>query len=65
MGDISVAMHVLEESLKLEKQAEVNCDVMIKNFQLNGFADMVAHIENDEVRHQEMVKKLMGFLPKE
>ena len=56
------ALHILEEALKQEKLAEVNCDVMLKKFQLNGFVDMVKHIENDEVRHQEMVKKLMGFL---
>lgn len=35
---------------------------MLQKFRLNGFHDMVAHIENDEVIHQEMVKKLIGFL---
>ena len=53
---------ILEEALKVEKQAEDNCDILLKNFKLNGFAEMVAHIENDEIKHQEMVKKLIDFL---
>ena len=53
---------ILQESLMLEKQAEDNCELMLQKFRLNGFHDMVAHIENDEVIHQEMVKKLTGFL---
>lgn len=62
MGQHKEALAILKEALNVEKQAEENCDLMLKTFKLNGFADMVAHIENDEVRHQEMVKKLISFL---
>ncbi|MCI0479335.1 hypothetical protein L0Y59_02215 [Candidatus Uhrbacteria bacterium] len=53
---------IFEQALAYEKQAEENCAKMLEEFKLNGFADMVEHIKNDEIRHQEMVKKLIGFL---
>jgi len=62
MASREEAKSMLEEALKLEKAAEENCDTLLKEFALNGFADQVAHIKNDEIEHQEMVKKLLGFL---
>lgn len=62
MASRDEALSVLEEALKLEISAEENCAKMLHEFKLNGFAEKVEHIKNDETRHQEMVKKLIGFL---
>ena len=53
---------VLDKALELEKAAEDNCAKLLAEFKLNGFEEIVRHIENDEIRHQEMVKKLLDFL---
>jgi len=53
---------ILEEALKMEVSAEDNCEKILHEAKINGFANAVKHIENDERKHQEMVKKLLGFL---
>ncbi len=53
---------ILEEALKAEEQAEDNCDKILHVAYTNGYHQSVEHIMNDERRHQEMVKKLIGFL---
>ena len=53
---------ILEEALKAEVAAEDNCEKILHEAKINGFANAVRHIENDEKRHQEMVKRLMSFL---
>jgi len=62
MASRDEARSVLEEALKLEKAAEVNCEKMLEEFKLNGFANKVEHIKNDEIHHQAMVTKLLSFL---
>jgi len=62
MASRDEAKSVLEEALTLEKAAEVNCKKMLEEFKLNGFADNVEHIKNDEIHHQSMVRKLLSFL---
>lgn len=62
MASRDETMSILEEGLKLEKLAEENCDKLLKEFKLNGFAEKVTHIRNDEVRHQQIVKRLLSFL---
>jgi len=53
---------ILEESLKNEAKAEDNCEKLLHELRINGFHDAIEHIKNDERRHQEMVRKLIGFL---
>jgi hypothetical protein len=56
------AREVLDRALMLEMAAEMNCDKILKELHINGFHDIVEHIKNDEVHHQEFVKQLIGFL---
>ncbi len=53
---------ILEQALKLEHAAEVNCDTLLREFRLNGFHDKVEHIKNDEIRHQEIVRTLLSYV---
>lgn len=53
---------ILEEALKMEEKAEDNCEMILHEARINGFHNAIEHIENDEKRHQEMVKKLLSFL---
>lgn len=53
---------VLEEALKTEEKAEDNCEAILHEARINGFHNAIEHIENDEKKHQEMVKKLLSFL---
>lgn len=62
MGTKNECRAILEQALVYEKDAETNCETLLKEFKLNGFAKLVEHIKNDEIHHQEMVKKLIGFL---
>jgi hypothetical protein len=56
------ATSLLQEGLGIEKLAEENCEKLLKEFKLNGFAEKVEHIKNDEIHHQAMVQKLLSFL---
>ncbi len=62
MASLDETKSILEEGLKLEKLAEENCDKLLKEFKLNGFAEKVEHIRNDEIRHWQMVKQLLSYL---
>lgn len=53
---------ILEEALKVEEKAEDNCGKILHIASTNGYHQAVEHIMNDEQRHQEMVKKLLGYL---
>ncbi|MFA5185706.1 MAG: hypothetical protein WC551_04415 [Patescibacteria group bacterium] len=53
---------ILEEALKVEEKAEDNCEMILHEARINGFHNAIEHIENDERKHQEMVKKLLSFL---
>lgn len=53
---------ILKEAFDYEVKAEDNCDKILHVAKINGFHNAVERILNDEKRHQEMVKKLMGFL---
>jgi rubrerythrin len=53
---------ILKEALDYEVKAEDNCDKILHVAKINGFHKAVEHILNDEKRHQEMVKKLIGYL---
>lgn len=56
------AVSLLQEGLETEKKAEENCERLLKEFKLNGFAEKVEHIKNDEIHHQELVQKLLNYL---
>ncbi|MFH1078202.1 MAG: hypothetical protein V1745_02900 [Patescibacteria group bacterium] len=62
MGTKNETRAILDQALVYEKDAEENCETLLKEFKLNGFAQLVEHIKNDEIHHQEIVKKLLGFL---
>ena len=62
MASREETLAILQEGLKTEKLAEENCDKLLKEFALNGFAEMVEHIKNDEARHAQMVERLISFL---
>ena len=62
MANIEGLKLILEESLRNEQKAEENCATILHEARINGFHNAIEHIENDEKRHQEMVKKLIGFL---
>jgi hypothetical protein len=62
MPSLDEAKSVLDEAFRLEIQAMENCGEMLKEFKLNGFSEMVAHIRNNEIRHQQMVMTLIGYL---
>jgi len=62
MPSYDEAKSVLNEALKMEVMAEENCGELLNEFKLNGFAETVAHIRNDEIRHQQMVMKLLSLL---
>jgi hypothetical protein len=62
MPNLEQAKSILNEALMLEKAAEVNCDSILHELRINGFHDVVEHIKNDEVHHQEHVRRLIGFL---
>jgi len=53
---------ILQEALGYEIKAEDNCDKILHVAKINGFHKAVQHIMNDEKRHQEMVKRLIGML---
>jgi hypothetical protein len=62
MPNLAQAKQILNEALMLETTAELNCDKVLHELRINGFHDIVEHIKNDEVHHQEHVKRLIGFL---
>jgi len=62
MASRDEVLHMLQEGLKTEKLAEENCDKLLEEFKLNGFAEMVEHIRNDEISHQIIVEKLIGLI---
>jgi rubrerythrin len=53
---------ILEKALNWEKSAEKNCDMILRILTTNGLHDSIDHIRNDEIHHQEMVKRLIKFL---
>ncbi|MBU1349245.1 hypothetical protein KJ781_04230 [Patescibacteria group bacterium] len=65
MGTKNETRAILEQALIYEKDAEENCGKLLTEFKLNGFAELVEHIKNDEIHHQDIVKKLIGFLSEE
>jgi len=62
MPSYEEAKSVLDEAFKMEILAEENCGELLNEFKLNGFEETVAHIRNDEVRHQQLVMKLLSFI---
>jgi len=53
---------ILEDALKMERQAELNADEIMRELAINGFHDAIEHIRNDEIHHQQMVKELLALL---
>lgn len=53
---------ILVEAKKMEKMAEENCDLILKEILANGYRGEVEHIRNDEREHQIIVDKIIGLL---
>jgi rubrerythrin len=53
---------ILEKALTWEKSAEKNCEMILHILTNNGLHDRVDHIRNDEIKHQEIVNRLIKFL---
>ncbi len=53
---------ILEKALNWEESAEQNCDMILRILTTNGLHDSVDRIRNDEIHHQEIVKRLLKFL---
>jgi hypothetical protein len=62
MASRNETIRVLTEGLRLEKLAEVNCDKMLASLAVNGFTADAAKIRNDEIRHFQLVSKLISML---
>lgn len=53
---------MLAEAKKMEKTAEDNCDLILKELLANGWSSEVEHIINDEREHQIIVDKIIKLL---
>jgi len=62
MASADETKRVLTEGLRMEKLAETNCDKMLASLAINGFTEDASRIKNDEIRHQQLVNRLLGYL---
>ncbi len=62
MKTVNEVKEILEKALNWEREAEQNCDKILHILTTNGLRDNIDRIRNDEIRHQEIVKRLLKFL---
>ncbi len=62
MANRSDVRLILEEALEQEKGAEKKCDKILELLEKNGFTEIVEHVRNDEIKHQEIVKELIKMI---
>ncbi len=62
MADVEIIKDILSDALKKEKMAEENCIAILEQLQVNGYHKAVEKIENDEKRHQVIVRELIDML---
>lgn len=53
---------MLAEAKKMEKMAEDNCDLILKELLANGWRGEVEHVRNDEREHQIIIDKIIKLL---
>ncbi len=53
---------ILTEAKKMEKMAEDNCGLVLKELRANGWRGDIEHIRNDEREHQIIVDKIIKLL---
>ena len=62
MSDRESIISILTESLTKEQLAQHNCEEILLELRKNGFTEQIEEIKNDEIRHQELIKKLQSML---
>lgn len=62
MATVEELKLLLEEALNKEKMAQENCQLILESLKVNGFYDQIEKIEDDEARHQIMVRELLKLL---
>jgi len=62
MAERETLLQILNRAKDLEKMAEDNARKIVVDLEVNGYKDAVKKIENDEVKHRKMVKRLIGMV---